>query len=266
MNLFNKRCILGVIGLIAVLFLTACGGGDVNKVKNFQVGSTTLGKILGGVESFKDSVWTQTEDKQGRKFVIFKGNIKQQVFLDQFTPGNGWGDQKEAVEKRGKQLITEGSFYFTATFEYDPEKKSPNVIESKVVSKLGDVEFSQDINLDSALKGQFYTYQLERKIKYIAFDTKELDTPPVKNTSTTSNKDTPQEVTVRGTISVGTLDSAINDEKGNGPMFLNDTEEGKKIFAVCTVHDLCEVTGEVTGGEYPQFTSVKKVTLIKKAL
>jgi len=93
---------------------------------------------------------------------------------------------------------------------------------------------------------------------------KELNALSDKNASTTVNKDAPKQVTVRGTIKDGTLDSAIEDDNGNGPMFLTNSKEGNKIFAVCKSGDLCEVTGNVVG-EYSQLISVTKVKLIKKA-
>ena len=93
---------------------------------------------------------------------------------------------------------------------------------------------------------------------------KELSALSDKNAPATVKKDVPKQVTVRGIIKTGTLDSAIEDADGNGAMFLTDSEEGNKIFAVCGSSSLCEVTGKVVG-EYSQLIFVTKVKLIKEA-
>lgn len=93
---------------------------------------------------------------------------------------------------------------------------------------------------------------------------KELNALSGKNAPSAVNKNVSKQITVRGTISVGTLDSGIEDENGKGAMFLTNSNEGNKIFAVCKSGDLCEITGNVVG-EYSQLTSVTKVNLIKNA-
>jgi hypothetical protein len=70
----------------------------------------------------------------------------------------------------------------------------------------------------------------------------------------------PKEATFRGSVSVGTLDSSIGDDE-NSAMFLTNSDVGRKIFAVCSMSDRCEVTGKVTG-EYSQLISVSRVRLL----
>lgn len=94
---------------------------------------------------------------------------------------------------------------------------------------------------------------------------KELNVLSEKSAPAVVNKDVPKQITVRGTIGVGTLDSGIEDDNGNGAMFLTNSKEGDKIFAICKSGDLCEITGNVVG-EYSQFISITNVKLLKKAL
>jgi len=167
----SNKHILCVICVLIMFNVVSCGdGGDVSNVKNFKVGSTNLGKMLEGVDAFENTEWDQVKDKQGRKLVVFKADIKPEFFIEQFRPGNGWGEHKDKVKKNGKKLIEDGTFYYTATFEFDPQTKAPDVKESKVVSMLDDKKFSQDINLDSASQGKLYSGILERNIKDMAFD------------------------------------------------------------------------------------------------
>lgn len=67
----------------------------------------------------------------------------------------------------------------------------------------------------------------------------------------------PQETTVTGKVTVGSMDSAIELENGDSVSFLTDSAIGKKIFATCKVEDLCAVTGVMDNNEgFSSFSSV----------
>ena len=72
-------------------------------------------------------------------------------------------------------------------------------------------------------------------------------------------------VTIAGTVGVGTLDSSIGATDDIWVGFLTNSAEGRKIFALCKVNDVCKVTGVVSTGQYPFFISVTKVKLVKRA-
>ena len=72
-------------------------------------------------------------------------------------------------------------------------------------------------------------------------------------------------VTVRGTIFAASFDSAINLEHEKPISFVNDSDEGNKIFAVCGHGDTCEITGVIDDkAEYVFFLSVSHVKKISK--
>ena len=57
-------------------------------------------------------------------------------------------------------------------------------------------------------------------------------------------------ITVRGNISSGNLDSSIDSPDGKGIIFLTDSEEGNKIFSICSGGKICEVTGIVDKDDF----------------
>lgn len=65
-------------------------------------------------------------------------------------------------------------------------------------------------------------------------------------------------MTIKGIVSVGTLDSSIDTSDDKGYVFLTDSEVGNKIFKVCQADDLCQVTGLIGDGYINSVVTVKK--------
>jgi hypothetical protein len=79
-------------------------------------------------------------------------------------------------------------------------------------------------------------------------------------------KDKTKLVTLRGTVSFGTLDSSIDNPNGDvSAIFITNSKVGQAILTKCETDDICEVTGLVVGSgtEFPKIVSVKKVKAIK---
>lgn len=66
-------------------------------------------------------------------------------------------------------------------------------------------------------------------------------------------------ITAIGVVNVGTLDSGIGDEAG----FLTDSAIGNKIFNVCKLQDVCQVTGTVD--ENGWLITVDEVKLLRSS-
>jgi hypothetical protein len=73
-------------------------------------------------------------------------------------------------------------------------------------------------------------------------------------------------VTLRGTVSFGTLDSSIDNPNGDvTAIFITNSNVGQTILSKCETDVICEVTALVVGSgtEFPKIVSVKKVKTIK---
>ena len=70
-----------------------------------------------------------------------------------------------------------------------------------------------------------------------------------------------QDITARGKLISGRLDSILEGENGGGPSFMTQSAVAKEIFAVCGDGDICEVQGRIdpSDGFLTSVTSVKKI-------
>lgn len=70
-----------------------------------------------------------------------------------------------------------------------------------------------------------------------------------------------KEITARGKVVLGSLDSGLEDANGDGPGFMTNSDVARKILAVCKSGDVCEVAGKVndSNGMLVSVSRVRKI-------